>query len=131
MPVKGIDQVNQKLDQLGRDVIPEKAERSLYVAATIGAGYASLMTPIDTSLLVNSQYIQTSQTVTGPIAKIGYTAAYAAAVHNIKTNPIVPRPRQSGNGFTWDPNGEPYFLTNGFEQNQAEIFEAFKRAMKL
>lgn len=131
MPLKGLKRVNARLDELTQAKILPMSQKALYVAATVGAGHASRLTPIDTSYLVNSQYFSEYSTNEVATIRIGYSAIYAAAIHNIKANKVVSVPRENGNGYTWDPNGEPYFLTNGFEQNQAEIFEAFKRAMKL
>ncbi|MCP4991350.1 MAG: hypothetical protein GY928_36445 [Colwellia sp.] len=130
MPVKGIANVNRRLDNLANEVIPKVSEKALYIAGTVGAGYASLMTPIDTSLLVNSQYIVSGQEGDRAFANIGYSASYAAAVHG-KKGTLKGKPRANGNGTYWQPSGEPQFLTKGFKENQREIFQAFKRAMKL
>jgi hypothetical protein len=130
MPVKGITSVNRRLENLANEVIPEKSEKALYIAGTVGAGYASLMTPIDTSFLINSQYILSGQEGDRAFARIGYTAGHAAAVHD-KKGTLKGKPRASGNGSYWDPDASPQFLTKGFEENQKEVFDAFKRAMKL
>ena len=123
--------VNKKLDKVAKDIDGRLVERGLYVAATVGAGYAAIITPIDTSNLINSQYIsQPMQTIGGTFITVGYSANYASAIHNFKGNP-TPSPRPNGNGLTWDPQGEPFFLLNGFEQHMSEVNDAFFRAIKL
>lgn len=130
MPVKGLNAVNRKLDNLANEVFSDKAEMALYIAGGIGAGFATLMTPIDTSILVNSQFIQTGIEGDKAYVKIGYSAEYAASVHS-KKGTLKGKPRANRNGEYWAPDGEPQFLTKGFEENQREIFNAFKQAMKL
>jgi hypothetical protein len=130
MPVKGLNTVNRKLNNLANEVFSDKAEMALYTAGNAGAGFATLMTPIDTSILVNSQFIQTGIEGDRAFTKVGYSASYAAAVHD-KKGTLKGKPRANGNGSYWQPSGEPQFLTKGFEENQREVFNAFKQAMKL
>lgn len=136
MPFKSgenFEKLNKNIDGIVDKISNQQLDRSLYIAATIGAGYAATATPIDTSTLINSQYItQPVKTtdVAGKRVEVGYTANYALYVHNFEDQPN-PTPRPDGNGFTWDPNGEPYFLLNGFEQNEIEIRNAFFEGMKI
>ena len=124
-----MNRVNQNLEKIAKE-IEAKVEKALYVSATLGAGYAHMLTPVDTSNLINSQYIKLIPSVNGWSAKIGYTANYAAAVHS-KKGTLRDKPRPDGNSNYWDPSGEPKFLTKGFEQNASEIRQVFFRAMKL
>ena len=130
MPVKGINQVNRALDRVSDQICEAMLQKGLYIAATVGAGYATLMTPVDTSNLINSQYIKVNKGLTGSNAVVGYTANYAAAVHG-KKGTLKGKPRANGNGNYWTPDAEPLFLTKGFEQNYKEVNNAFFRAMKL
>lgn len=130
MPIKanGIQNINRKLDQVARDVSVNKSERALYIAGTVGLGHAALITPIDTSVLVNSQFLQ----VTPNKAIAGYTANYAAAVHS-KPGTLLGKnvPRKGGKSFVWSPNGEPQFLAKGFNDNLADVYARFAKEMKL
>lgn len=101
------------------------------------SGFAATMTPIDTGNLVGSQFrrVQTSGTkVTGIM---GYTAAYAAAVHDrpgtlLGTN--TPRSKSDpSRGNVWDPDAEPEFLRKAFEDSDARaaIDAIVKRGMKI
>lgn len=128
---KSFTTVNKKIDRVIDDIDGQLTERGLYVAATVGAGYAAIMTPIDTSNLINSQYIsQPRQTNTGVAIDVGYTANYAINVHNAKGT-LKGQPRANGNGAYWAPDGEPQFLLKGFEQHMSEVNDAFFRAIRL
>jgi hypothetical protein len=102
-------------------------------ALIIGGGMAATMTPVDTSNLINSQFRIIERVATGVRGRMGYTAAYAAAVHDasgkLKGDPRDPNDPSRGN--FWDPAGEPDFLTKGFEQTKADIDAAVKRNLSL
>lgn len=132
MAIKGMAQVRTNLRKQLTLAIPSDAEKAMHVATSIIGGYATLMTPVDTSNLINSQYRIVKNTGTKIIAAIGYTAKYAAAVH---AKPGTLRgagvPRASGRGNYWDPSGEPKFLSKAGDENLAEIDQAVERAMKI
>ncbi len=132
MAIKGMAQVRKNLRKQLTLAIPSDAERAMHVATSIIGGYATLMTPVDTSNLINSQYRIVKNTGTKVVAAIGYTAKYAAAVHE-KPGTLrgagVMRP--SGRGNYWDPSGEPKFLSKAGDDNLSEIDQAVERAMKL
>jgi hypothetical protein len=130
MPVKGMKQVRSRLKAVFDDVSGERMEKAIYVALTVGSGYAQLMTPMDTSTLVNSRFTQTGTTNKGAWGKAGYTAAYAAAVH-AASGKLKGLPRVNSSGNYWDPSGEPEFLSKGFEDNLSEIHTTVKEVMKL
>jgi hypothetical protein len=121
MPVKGIERVRkgfkQKIDHIADGV----SEGAVFAILSQGAGIAQTMTPIDTSNLVNSQYYpQMEVTKSGVKGNVGYTAAYAAAVHEAPGT-LKGQPRESGGGDYWDPNAEPGFLKKGFEEVKPAI----------
>ena len=80
MAIKGMAQVRKNLRKQLTLAIPSDAERAMHVATSIIGGYATLMTPVDTSNLINSQYRIVKNTGTKVIAAIGYTARYVALV---------------------------------------------------
>lgn len=132
MAIKGMVQVRKNLRQQLTLAIPSDAERAMHIATSIIGGYATLMTPVDTSNLINSQYRIVKNTGTKVVAAIGYTAKYAAAVHakpgTLRGKGIV---RPSGRGNYWGPDAEPKFLSKAGDENLAEIDQAVERAMKL
>ena len=132
MAIKGMAQVRTNLRKQLTLAIPSDAEKAMHVATSIIGGYASLMTPVDTSNLINSQYRIVKNTGTKVVAAIGYTAKYAAAVHanpgTLRGKGII---RPSGRGNYWDPDAEPQFLSKAGDDNLSEIDQAVERAMKL
>lgn len=132
MAIKGMAQVRSNVRKQLTLAIPSHAERAMHIATSIIGGYATLMTPVDTSNLINSQYRIVKNTGTKVVAAIGYTAKYAAAVHEkpgVLRGAGVMRP--SGRGDYWDPDAEPQFLSKAGDENLAEIDQAVERAMKL
>lgn len=130
MALKGYKQVVANLQRVLLEEVPRRAESAMYEAGAIIGGYATLMTPIDTSFLVNSQYRQLSYKGKKVIMTIGYTAKYAAAVHD-KPGTLQGEPRRSGRGNYWSPNGESQFLEKAAENHTNEVDQAVRRNMTL
>lgn len=111
------------------------AQKALTVALIIGGGAADVLTPRDTSFLVNSRYRVITKTASGWNGRFGYAANYAAAVHDKPgTNVGKNTPRDisdPGRGVMWQPDAEPEFLAKGFEQSRDAITAAVLRAMRL
>ena len=133
MPVKGIRQAKRNTEKMVGKITGQLSERTVTEVCIIGQGHASMMTPIDTSFLINSQYRRVTPTQSGVVGMVGYTANYASAVHwasgKLKGQP---RTRKGASNNFWDPSGEPQFLKKAFEQEgKAEIMAAIKRGMKV
>ena len=137
MPVKGLKEVRVSLHQLMGEISGPMAEKALTEVMIVAAGFAAVMTPIDTSNLINSQFRHISKTSNGVTSMLGYTAAYAAAVHDKKATTLgknVPRDRNDpSRGNFWDPDAEPGFLRKAFEEPdaRADIDAVVARYMKL
>ena len=130
MPVKGIERVKRGFRIAVKEIGEGKTERAVYETLSQGSAMAAQMTPIDSSNLVNSQYAPQIDVKEGKVSgSVGYTASYAAAVHEAsgklkgkpradfgKTRAGVAFGGGTGNGNYWDPNAEPEFLTKGFDQ---------------
>lgn len=136
MPMKGVKEAKAATKALVGRIAGDLTERTVTEILIIGAGYASILTPVDTSLLINSQYRQVAHVFGATFGRVGYTAAYAAAV-NAASGKLKGQPRADFGGGTgvgnyWDPGGEPDFLRKGFERDgKADIKAAIKRGMKL
>jgi hypothetical protein len=126
MPVRGIKEAKQRTRKLILDLAGPVTERAITAALITGQGYATLMTPADTGTLRNSQY----RRVDGAHGRVGYTTAYAAAVHDAKGT-LRGQPRANGNGNYWDPAGQPEFLVRAFEENEAEIRQVIVRESRI
>jgi len=130
MAIRGIDEVRKNLQRTFDDITGPITEKAITAALSVGAKYADIMTPIDTSFLVNSRYRVVTKDADGWTGRYGYMANYAAAVHNAD-GILKGQPRPGNRGAYWDPDGEPRFLQKGFEENANEVAEAFKREMQL
>lgn len=146
MPVKGLEAAKRATTQIVVRITGELSLQTIQEVMIIGAGYASTMTPVDTSLLLNSQYREVFQVFGATRGRVGFTAAYAAAV-NAMSGKLKGQPRAhfgvtragvafgggTGVGNYWDPGGEPDFLRKGFEDAdaKADINAAVKRGMTI
>ncbi len=122
--------VNRNLDKIESQITRTIVAKALFQAASVGAGIAKTLTPVDTSDLINSQFVDINQTLNGVTATVGYTVNYAAAVHE-SSGKLKGQPRSNGNETYWAPNGEPMFLTNAFEKNRAQIEQVFFKGLKI
>lgn len=96
-----------------------RAAAGMTKALVLGASEASVMTPIDTSTLLNSQYRQVTQEGPRIIGTVGYTAAYAMPVHD-PDNPQKFR----------RPTAMKEFLRLGFENAEPNIRAVLIGAIK-
>lgn len=131
MPVTGITERRRFTANITKEIAEVRLERGVTAALITGQAFASILTPIDTSFLINSQY-RDVRVINGKSVKgaVGYTANYAAAVHE-RSGKGKGKPRANGNGNYWDPSAEPGFLTKGFEENKAAVDDAMLKAMTL
>lgn len=96
-----------------------RAARGMTQALIIGASEASVMTPIDTSTLLNSQFRKVEQDGQRIVGTVGYTADYALAVHD-PDNPQTFR----------RASAEKEFLKKGFENAEPNIRAVIKGSIK-
>lgn len=134
MPLKGVKEAKAATAKLVGRISGDLSERTVTEILIIGQGEAANLTPVATSLLINSSYRKVNGSAHGVHGRVGYTAAYAAAVNAAKGTLLgtnTPRsPASLGN--VWDPGAEPDFLRKGFEREGAEAIKAaIKRGMAL
>lgn len=144
MPVRGLESAIKRTNEISRDIAEVRAERGVTAALITGQAFASMLTPVDTSFLINSQYRSVKTDKGKVIGAVGYTALYASAVHEA-SGKLKGQPRGhfgttragvefgggTGVGRYWDPAAEPGFLTKGFEENKQAIDQAFYGVMKI
>lgn len=99
--------------------VQQRAARGMVQALVLGASEASSMTPIDTSTLLNSQYRDVKPQGSAVVGTVGYTAEYAAAVHD------PDRPQN----FRRE-SARKEFLRLGFEQAEPNIRAVITGAIK-
>jgi hypothetical protein len=109
------------------------AARAVTKALVLGASEASTLTPVKSSNLLNSQFRSVELDGTKVVGTVGYTAAYALAVHEASGKlKGRPRPLENGKpqGVYWGPGGEPNYLKMGFEKAKANIDAVITGALK-
>lgn len=99
--------------------VQRQAARGMTQALILGASEASVLTPIDTSVLINSQFKQVRRQGSGIVGTVGYTAEYAMAVHDPKNPQNFRR-----------ASAEKEFLRKGFERAEPKIRAVIKGAIK-
>lgn len=99
--------------------VQAKGARGMTQALILGASEASVLTPIDTSTLLNSQYRRVETEASKVVGRVGYTAVYAEPVHDPDN---VQRFRR--------PSAEKEFLVKGFERAESNIRAVISGAIK-
>jgi len=108
--VSGIKQVRSNLQKRLEKIAGSVTEKSMTAGVLQLAAYASELTPVDTSNLINSQYTFVNPSVGGWKGGVGYTAEYAEQVHD-------------GVDKNWQKSGaENLFLKKAAERNENQIF---------
>lgn len=129
--LKGVPQLKRRMHMTLTRVIPQKAEKAAMAAAVTGAAIASTYAPVERGFLSGSQYRKPIQiSGTAYVGAVGYTAEYAAAVHDAKGT-LRGQPRPSGRGNYWDPDAQPGFLTKAFDDHRDDIDQVVYKAMKI
>lgn len=99
--------------------VEQKAARGVTQALILGASEASVMTPVDTSTLLNSQFRSVTKEGSKIVGTVGYTAEYAKYVHD-------PNVKQKFKRST----AEKEFLRKGFEEAEPNIRAVIAGAIK-
>lgn len=152
MPVRGIQRVKANFANTVREISEERSERAVYEILSTGRALSDVRTPVDTSTLINSGYIDIQPGEGKVSGRVGYTAAYAEAVHE-SPGTLKGKPREdfgmtsnhsdagpqvpfsfgggTGSGNYWDPNAEPQFLSKGLEEAEPKIPGILRRNYKV
>ena len=96
-----------------------KMVRAATQMLSIGASEASVLTPIDTSTLINSQFKSVTKEGDRIVGRVGYTADYARYVHDPEVKQNFRR-----------ESAEKEFLKKGFERAQENITGVLTGAIK-
>lgn len=100
--------------------VQRKLEKGMAQSLILGASEASVMTPIDTSTLMNSQYKTVATVGDKVIGEVGYTAAYAGYAHDPDVEQNFRR-----------PSAEKEFLKKGFENAEPNIKAVISGAIRI
>lgn len=100
--------------------VEQRAVVGMTQAMVLGASEASVLTPIDTSTLLNSQYRDVQVEGDQVRGRVGYLAEYAPYVHD-------PDREQNFRRAT----AEKEFLTKGFERSEPAIANVLHQALRV
>ena len=129
--VQGIQRVQSNFKKLADEIAGKRAERAVYAVTTTAGNFAALKTPIATSNLINSHFVEIKSEPGAVTGRNGYTASYAAAVHNAPgTNVGQNTPRENNLGYMWDPDAEPGFLAKGLEEVKPMVPSILKKVFR-
>jgi|SRR5690606_808377 len=150
MAIRGIREARRNTRKIFGG-IRDSADKAVVEILISGRAYTLMLTPIDTGNLANSAFIDTQSNKSGARGRFGFTAAYAAAVHEMPgtlkgkpretfghtsnhsdVGPQQPRAFGGGTGVGsyWDPDAEPQFVKKGFEDNVGGFDGIVMRNMK-
>ncbi|MFS7308385.1 HK97 gp10 family phage protein [Rahnella inusitata] len=118
--VKGVSKAVNNLNKIINTITGRKVVRALQSAMNIGATEAATYTPIDTSVLINSQFREIVVNGTRITGRVGYSANYAAYVHdpaNVQKFRLASAKKE--------------FLTKGFEESRGRIDKTIEEEMSL
>lgn len=118
--VSGVNESINRLNTIINDVQGHRAVRAVQASIIIGASQAALYTPIDTSMLINSQFRELIVNGTRITGRVGYSANYAQYV----ADPSVPMKFRRS-------TAEKDFLNKGFKDTQALRDQVVRKEMKL
>lgn len=97
----------------------QRAARGVTQSLILGGSEASVLTPIDTGTLLNSQFRNVDKQGSKIVGTVGYTASYALPVHD-PSNPQNFR----------RPSAEKEFLRKGFERAEPNITAVITGSIK-
>lgn len=140
--VRGVQASKASLDAFISDVQGRRAPRAVQSASIIIGSEAAIITPVDTSFLLNSQFRELMVSGTRITGRVGYSAEYAVYVHNMPGK-LKGKPRAhfgktragkefgggSLTGNYWDPHGEPQFLTKGAQNAMESVHQVVLKEM--
>lgn len=117
--INGIDRVRKNMKSRIEEIAGPVTRKGLRAGSMQGAAYASELTPVDTSNLINSQFIIDNETPSGWVGGVEYIANYSDVVHD-------------GGEKNWQKQGaEDLFLSKAFGRNIDIIFKVIAKESKI
>lgn len=125
MSLSGLDQVLTRMN-LEINGIKERGFDGLLEAGLKIEAASNRRAPRDLGNLVGSSYARKAQDRSLSV-EVGYTALYAAAVHENLEMALKGQPRASGRGVYWGPKGESKFLEKTVRENEKAIVDIVRK----
>lgn len=120
--VKGLDLT---LKNLNKKILAVKnvTVDGLLAGGLVVQGDAQKHVPVEHGVLRQSGYTRKVRGGASPIVEVGFTAEYAPWVHENLEMKLAGKPRPSGKGVYWGPQGEARFLANAVERQTDRVVE--------
>ncbi|OTP97223.1 hypothetical protein B6D16_01045 [Gilliamella apicola] len=118
--VQGARECINQLNSIIGDIQGRKSVRAIQAALLIGGTRAALYTPIDTSMLINSQYREMFVHGSRLTGRVGYSANYAVYVHD----PNYPMKFRRS-------TARKEFLYEGFKDERETINQVIRQELRL
>lgn len=117
--LKGLDKV---LKNLNREIegIKDRTDAGILAGGLIIQGDAQKRVPIEYGNLRGSAYTQ-PHPEKAHVVQVGFGSSYAAAVHENMEQKWKGKPRKSGLGQYWGPEGEPKFLEKAIANTKLDV----------
>lgn len=137
MATKRIVGLDNVLRNLNREVrkIKGKTKKGIIKATLLVKREAMKITPVDTGNLVNSAFSNVMVKGKDIVGTIGYTAAYAAAVHEMIESKSIKGPGgmvEFQRGVTFQkPGAQAKFLETPLKKNAKKILRIIKKEAKI
>lgn len=123
--VKGVRQVQQNLNK-EIAAIKGRTVGGLLAAGLIIQADAQRRVPVEYGKL--RQFAFTRKAQNNPQAvEVGFSADYAVYVHENLQQKLKGKPRPSGLGVYWGPQGEPKFLERAANAKRDEVVDAVRK----
>lgn len=127
--LKGLDKVLRNLNkQIGG--LKDRSDAGLLAAGLIIQREAQKRVPIEYGNLRGSAYTQ-PHPEKKHVVQVGFGSSYAAAVHENMEQKWKGKPRKSGLGSYWGPEGEPKYLEKAIAETKEAVIRTIASYAKV
>lgn len=134
-PIASIDGLEAVITNMHRykNQVASGVERGVHKACSRLLAESNEHVPIETGVLKASGYVRITDRGFNTQGAVGYSAPYAAAAHEKIGMVLKGKPRQSGIGLYWDPQGKAHakFLENAYKNLQPELQRIIQSEAKI
>lgn len=96
------------------------ARAGVFAAGLLVERRSKVLVPVEYGNMRASGYTSWHESIPDAV-RVGYTAKYAAAVHEKVAMVLKGKPRPSGKGVYWGPKGSAKFLERPFRESKGDI----------
>lgn len=119
--INGLNQVITNIRKVGIRV-DATIPAGLFAAGEFLKTESQKLVPVEYGELRDSAFVVARRRGFYNEVTVGYSAPYAIYVHENMQMKLKGKPRPSGKGNYWDPNGRPKFLEEPSRRLQKELF---------